>query len=174
VLETARLRLRPWRDDDVEPLSRIYADPEVMLYVGPGTTRTRDQTEAAIERMRSLWARHGFGMWALELASSGQMVGRQGLGLLAETPEVEISYCLARDAWGSGLATESGRAVVRFGFEVAGLDHIAGIAYPPNLPSQRVLAKCGLRYLRDTRYFDADVHYFAITREEWDAEEGRV
>jgi RimJ/RimL family protein N-acetyltransferase len=100
VLETARLRLRPWRDDDLEALSRT--------------------------------------------------------------------------AWGRGLATESGRAVVRFGFEVAGLDHIAGISYPPNLASQRVLAKCGLRYLRDTRYHNADVHYFAITREEWQAEEGRL
>lgn len=171
MIDTARLRLRPWRDEDLDRLAQIYADPEVMRYIGPGTVANRAQTIRAIVRMRAVWDQHGFGMWAVEVADSGELIGRQGLGFLDQSPEIEIGYCLARDAWGHGYASESGRAVVRFAFEVVGLDHLAGITYPQNLASQRVLRKCGLVYVREIRYYDVDVHYFALTRDQWQAME---
>jgi ribosomal-protein-alanine N-acetyltransferase len=171
VIQTRRLRLRPWRDDDLDRLAAIYADAEVMRYIGPGTTASRAQTIRSIVRMRAVWEEHGFGMWALEVADSGELIGRQGLSFLDQSPEIEIGYCLARDAWGHGYATESGREVVRYAFEVLGLDHLAGITYPQNQASQEVLKKCGLQYAGEMRYYDVDVHYFALTREGWQAAE---
>jgi RimJ/RimL family protein N-acetyltransferase len=171
VLETARLRLRPWRGSDVDRLAEIYADPDVMRYIGPGSTVSRAQTVRALIRMRTSWEEHGFGMWALEVADSGELIGRQGLGFLDQTPEIEIGYCLAKDAWKHGYATESGRAVVRFAFEVVGLDHLAGITYPQNQASASVLQKLGLQYVREMRYYDVDVRYFALTQEQWRASE---
>ena len=171
MIETARLRLRPWRNDDLDRLAEIYADPDVMRYIGPRTTSNRAQTIRALVRMRTHWEQHGFGMWALEIADSGELIGRQGLSFLDNGAEIEIGYCLARDAWGHGYATESGRAVVRFAFEVLGLEHLAGITYPQNIASQGVLQKCGLSYVEEMRYYDVDVHYFALTRDQWEAAE---
>jgi RimJ/RimL family protein N-acetyltransferase len=171
VIETRRLRLRPWRDDDLDRLAEIYADPEVMRYIGPGTTANRAQTIRAIVRMRANWDQHNFGMWALEVADSAELIGRQGLSFLDQTPEIEIGYCLAQDAWGHGYATESGQEVVRFAFDVLRLDHLAGITYPQNQASQRVLNKCGLGYVGERRYYDVDVHYFVLTRDQWLAAE---
>ena len=172
MIETARLRLRPWRNEDLDPLTAIYADPDVMRYIGPGTIRNRVQTIQAMLRMRSNWVKQGFGMWALEVADSGEMIGRQGLGYLDNTDEVEIGYCLARDAWGHGYATESAQAAVRFAFDVVGLDHLAGITFPENVASQGVLRKCGLRSIGKRLYYDVDVHYFRITKEQWQARVG--
>jgi ribosomal-protein-alanine N-acetyltransferase len=171
VIATPRLRLRSWRDEDLDRLAEIYADPDVMRYIGPGTPANRAQTIRAMVRMRANWDQHGFGMWAVEVAESGELIGRQGLSLLDQTPEIEIGYCLAQDAWGHGYATESGRAAVRFAFEVLGLDHLAGITYPQNQASQRVLSKCGLGYVGDRLYYDVDVHYFTLTRDQWLAAE---
>jgi RimJ/RimL family protein N-acetyltransferase len=153
-ISTPRLVLRRWREDDMAPMSAINADPEVMRWIGDGSVRDEQQTKAAIEEWERTWDRHGFGLFALELRASRELIGFTGLGVpefLREVmPAVEIGWRLGRPFWGRGLATEAARAAVRFGLIDCGLEQIVSIAQVGNDASEHIMAKLGMRLGRET------------------------
>ncbi|MHB1630213.1 MAG: GNAT family N-acetyltransferase [Bacilli bacterium] len=66
-LETSRLVLRRWTERDIVPMSAINADPEVMRWIGGGTTRTEEETKTFIERCEEMWDIRGFGLFVVEI-----------------------------------------------------------------------------------------------------------
>ncbi len=152
-METERLVLRPWRADDIDALADLFAEPEVWRYpLGRGLTRA--ETERFLDRQVEHWETFGFGMWAAELCGEDGLVGYIGLAVptwLKEVlPAVEVGWRLHPRCWGRGLATEGGRASLRYGFEVLELDRIISIFMPENVASGRVMTKLGLRDWRTT------------------------
>ena len=115
ALVTPRLRLRPLSPGDLDRLTEIWTDPEVARLL---VTRPRTRAEVA-ERLAEM-IEHGrrFGMWAVELRATGELIGRCGFhpyagqGRLGEAPEPELAYLLARAHWGVGLASEAARAAL--------------------------------------------------------------
>lgn len=170
-LETARLRLRRWRREDVDAYARISADPQVLRYISPGAPLTRDQTEGAIEALERHWGEHGFGHWAAEDKATRALVGRVGLLHQADWPEepygVEVGWIIDGPFRGRGLATEGALASLRFGFEHAGLDHIISIAEPDNAPSLRVMEKAGLAFEGETTWRGRSVLWYGVQRSGW-------
>jgi RimJ/RimL family protein N-acetyltransferase len=170
TLETDRLRLRQWRDEDLDALALMYADPEVMRYIRDGSTLDRTATAQHLGRMRRHWEEHGYGLFAVEVKDSGAMIGWAGLAVPLFLPEVlpavEIGWRLARSAWGHGYATEAAAVALRFGFEEAGLDRIISIRHPENARSARVMDKLGLTFDHETVIpgFDQRVAVHAIDR----------
>lgn len=158
-IETARLRLRRWRPDDVDALARIYAEPEVMRYLFP--LDGRDGVAQQIERFESQWERLGFGKWAAEDQASGDLLGRIGLIRHDDWPldpdNVEVGWTFARSHWGRGLATEGGLASLRFAFETIDIDRVISIIHPDNTASRRVAEKCGLTLRGPATWQGADV-----------------
>jgi RimJ/RimL family protein N-acetyltransferase len=151
-LETARLRLRAWHDDDLEPLARLNADPLVMRHMGRGPM-TLDETRRQLDRFRVHWEKHGFGLWAIEDRETSGFLGRTGLSYHAVWPEdPEVGWFLDPEVWGRGLATEAGEASVRYGFETLGVDRLVSICIPENEASRRVMDKLGFSYLTTRRY----------------------
>lgn len=148
TVETERLRLRPWRPDDIDALAAIFAEPAMWWYPF-GRGLTRDECERFLDRQIQHRQTHGFGMWAAELRDSGELIGYIGLAvpawLPAVMPAVEVGWRLHPAHWGRGLATEGGRASLRYGFEVLQLDRIIAIFMPENVPSGRIMAKLGMR-----------------------------
>ncbi len=96
-VETARLLLRPWRDEDLEPHARICADPEIMRYMGRGAM-ARERDAERIEGFVRHWERHGYGLWAAQDKATGALVGRIGLLHREDSPEggdgVEVAWLL--------------------------------------------------------------------------------
>lgn len=170
---TQRLLLRRWRDDDLEPYTLICADPEVMRWIGKGTTRTREECAEAIARFEREWVERGFGLFAIELRSASRFIGFVGLsvpGFLPEIlPTVEIGWRLARDAWGRGLATEGARAVLQAGLGEMGLERIVGIHQAGNRASGRIMEKLGMRFEREAHdpTCGRPVRVYEITRSQW-------
>jgi RimJ/RimL family protein N-acetyltransferase len=154
TVETERLTLRGWRDDDLDALAAINADPEVMRYILDGSVRDRQQSAAALEKMVRDWAQRGFGLFAVEVRETGVLIGWAGLAVPEFLPEVmpavEVGWRLARTAWGHGYATEAAAAALRFGFDDRGLDRIISIRHVDNARSARVMDKLGLTYEFDT------------------------
>ncbi|WP_017612031.1 GNAT family N-acetyltransferase [Nocardiopsis salina] len=154
TLETPRLLLRRWRADDAGPMAAVNADPEVMRWIGDGSVRDEQQTRRGIEAMEQEWDTQGFGLFAVEIRSTGELAGFTGLSVPHFMPEVlpavEIGWRLGRSHWGQGLATEAAAAAVRFGFEGCGPDRIVSIVQPGNGASERIIAKLGMRLLRET------------------------
>ena len=167
MIETPRLILRPITRDDLEALASMNADADVMRYIGYGKPQTLSQTRIRLNAILDHWDQHGFGLCAVVEKVTLGFIGFCGLQYLDNTSEIEVGYRLAKQFWGMGFATETGRASVRHGFDELALDRIVAVVQPENVASQRVLEKIGLTYVRGGRFYDTDVKYFAITREEW-------
>jgi len=149
-INTERLILRDWRDDDLRPWAAINADPEVREHLGP--VWDEERSAASIEHYRDAHRRNGFGFWAVELRETGELIGHAGLDPVEpEVPftGVEIGWRLARSAWGSGYASEAARAALDFGFTTIGLDEIVAITLEGNLRSQAVMRRVGMTHAPD-------------------------
>ncbi|HYE66345.1 MAG TPA: GNAT family N-acetyltransferase [Pyrinomonadaceae bacterium] len=166
-IETARLRLRGFTQDDLDDLLLIRSDPEVMRYIGTGAPATREQTQARINNHLAQWEQHGFGQWAVVHKGHGKLIGWCGLGFLERTPEVEIGYGFDKPYWGMGIASEAAAATLRYGFERLQLESIVAVAMPENIGSWRVMEKLGMKYVKRAHYYETDVLYYAISREEY-------
>src|SRR6476646_9644192 len=153
-LETTRLVLRWWRDDDLDPYAALCADREVMRYIGPGTGQTREQAAAAMASFRATWAERGFGLWCVTRPDDDVCIGFVGLHVPDFLPEVlpavEIGWRLARPEWGRGYATEGALAVRDFAFDRVGLDRLVSIAHADNHASTGVMQKLGMTLERAT------------------------
>ncbi|SDN10293.1 Protein N-acetyltransferase, RimJ/RimL family [Streptomyces wuyuanensis] len=154
TLETPRLILRRWREEDVAPMAAINADPEVMRWIRDGSVRDERQTRGGIQAWESEWESRGFGLFAVEIRSTGELAGFTGLSVPDFLPEVlpavEIGWRLGRSHWGQGLATEAAAAAVRFGFEERGLKRIVSITQVGNDASERIMTKLGMHPFRET------------------------
>ncbi len=145
-LETERLRLRPWRAEDLAPFAALNADPEVMRHFPATLSRIESDALAAV--CQGEIERHGFGLWAIERRADGAFLGFTGLRGLAQSsplaPGVEAAWRLSRQAWGQGYASEAARAAIDDGFARLGLDRIVAFTATANLPSQAVMARIGM------------------------------
>lgn len=145
---SARLGFRVWRETDLDALTALNANPEVMRYF-PGTL-TREESAGFLRRMMASQEEDGFCYFAAELRATGTWVGF--IGLLRQTypapftPCVDIGWRLLPAAWGQGIATEGATACLAYGFDVLGLPEIVAVTPQLNQPSIRVMEKSGMRY----------------------------
>lgn len=168
AIETQRLILRPFASHDLDAFASMNADADVVRYIGDGKPQTRAQTQTRLNAILDHWEQHGFGLCAVVDKATRDFAGFCGLQYLDNTSEIEVGYRLAKRFWGMGLASEAARASLRYGFEELGLDRIVAVVHPENVASQSVLEKVGLRYVKDARFYNSDVEYYAITREEFE------
>ncbi len=145
-LRTGRLLLRRWRPEDLEPFAAMNADPEVMEFFPAPLERA--SSDALVARIEAGFVEHGFGLWALEVASDGGFIGFTGLSVpgfeAACTPAVEIGWRLARRAWGQGYATEAATAALDAAFGPLGLTDVVSFTSSANLRSQAVMRRLGM------------------------------
>lgn len=167
-IETERLLLRRFKSRDLDDFALLNADPEVMRYIGGGRPQSKAQTQMRLNAILDHWEQHGFGLWAAVDKPSRAMIGFCGIQYLDSTSEIEIGYRLDKRFWGRGLATEAAGASLRYAFEQLGLDRIVAVVHPENVASQSVIDKIGLKYVKDARFYNTDVEYYAITREEFE------
>jgi RimJ/RimL family protein N-acetyltransferase len=147
-LRTSRLILRRWRDDDRAPFAALNGDAEVMEHFP--ALLTREQSDAMIDRLEAHFDERGYGLWAVEVAATGDFIGFTGMAVprfaAAFMPAVEIGWRLARSAWGHGYASEAARRALRFGFEDVGLPEIVSLTATSNVRSQAVMARIGMTH----------------------------
>jgi RimJ/RimL family protein N-acetyltransferase len=146
MIETPRLRLRPWRGADRAPNAAMLADPDVGYWLG--ATQTEEDANAGVDRAIAHLAAHGFGLLAIERKSDGAFLGAAGLLSLREGhpigPGVEIGWRLTRSAWGGGVATEAARALLEDGFSRLGLEEIVAFTTVSNQRSRAVMQRLGM------------------------------
>jgi RimJ/RimL family protein N-acetyltransferase len=143
TLETERLVLRSFRADDHGPYAAMSADPEVMRFIGTGATQTPAESWRSMAFLIGHWALRGYGMWAIELRSSGELVGRAGFLEPPGWPGFELGWLLARPHWGHGYATEAARAALRYAFVELGRERVISLIRPGNERSVKVARSIG-------------------------------
>lgn len=163
VLVTARMRLRPFRPDDVDALWSIQRDPETMhWYPHPFE---RNESQAWIARNLDRYERDGHGQWAVELLEDGRFAGSCGLTVqqVDGVPDVEAGWMFDRALWNRGLATEAGRACRDLAFGAMGRTRLISLVRPENVPSCRVAEKLGMSVEKETMHANLRHAVYAMT-----------
>jgi RimJ/RimL family protein N-acetyltransferase len=148
TLETERLLLRPFREDDLDAYALLVADAEVMRYLGDGRTLNRVEAWRQMAFFLGHWTLRGYGLWAAVLKETNALAGRIGLFNPEGWPGLEVGWMLGRDFWGRGLATEGGRAALDYAFTALKADHVISVIQPANVRSIRVAERLGERFER--------------------------
>lgn len=124
----------------------MNSDPRVMEYLPK--LLSREESDALLARIEAHFDRHGFGLWAIEVAGVAPCIGFTGLSIptfqAAFTPCVEVGWRLACEHWGQGYAIEAARAAIAFGFETLQLDEIVSFTTQANHRSRRVMERLGM------------------------------
>ena len=147
MISSPRLLLRRWRPEDLAPFAALNGDAETMRYFKAQLTRA--ESDAMVARLEAIFDEHGYGFWAVEAPGVAPLIG--AVGLLPLKPElpfypgVEIGWRIDKRFWRRGYAEEAARAALAFGFGTLGLQEIVAFTALPNLPSQGVMHKLGMR-----------------------------
>ena len=158
MLETERLILRDWREEDIEPFLRHTNTPAVMRWLGG--VQPRDKLEDALRNRLMRWQEErGFTFWAVERKADGELLGFCGLKL-ADTPGApiegvhEVGWRLREDAWGQGYAKEAAIASLDFAFDRLKADRVVAITCIENEGSWGLMERLGMTYRADLDFTD--------------------
>lgn len=145
---TARLRFREMTLADLDLMSSMLGDPEVMTYYP--APKSRDESAAWIKWNQDNYARHGYGLWIVE-TRDGEFVGDCGLTWqhVNGRAELEVGYHVRRDVQGRGYASEAALASRDFARDVLGVPLLVAIIHPGNVASRRVAERMGMQQLED-------------------------
>ena len=168
ILETERLTLRELTDDDYAALYAVLAVSDIMAHY-PYTfdeARVRGWIEKNMRRYRE----EGFGLWAVVLMETGEMIGDCGITMqnIHGTMLPEIGYHIRADRQRRGYASEAAAECIRYAFENYDFPAVYSYMKYTNIPSQRTAVKNGMKFIEE--YPDPDNTYtrvYRITREEW-------
>lgn len=145
TIETERLTLRPFRDDDVDAYTAVLQSPQVRASLHLPEHVGRYEAWLGMAQQLGQWELRGTGQWALEEKSSGAFVGRAGTHFpeRADWPGIEVGWALHPDHWGKGYATEAGAAAVAYAFAAHDADALYSVILPENTASQAVAKRLG-------------------------------
>lgn len=160
-LETPRLRMRPFTEDDVDALHAVFEHPDVAAWID---VSTREDATVMIAKHVAHQVAHGYGQWAAEDGATGRLVGEVGLQVLEGGPDVEIGWVIARDRWGEGLAAEAAAPWLDVAWDHLGLDEVLAVIRPENAASRRVAEKLGMREEGTRHAYGRAMALYAISR----------
>ncbi|HEY8563569.1 MAG TPA: GNAT family N-acetyltransferase [Pyrinomonadaceae bacterium] len=166
MLETDRLFLRKFDENDTDAVYAMRSDPDVMRFIrAPQIDRA--EAESWIKLVSSRWETDRLGFCAVIEKSSGRYIGWCGLWRLKETGETEVGYALEKDSRGKGYAVEAAEACLIYGFETLRLKEIVAVARPENRASRRVMERLGMSYDYTGKFYERDLVHYSVTREEF-------
>lgn len=164
MIETDRLHLLPWKDEDWAGFAPIAQDPEVMRFITRGEPWSEERIKQFVSKQQMLYKEQGFCRWRLELKSTGETVGFCGAGNVHGLDEWELGWWIARRYWGQGLAPEAARAALEHFFRMTGLPRVLSVIAIGNTASERVAEKLGYRPIGERELMGFQVRVYERLR----------
>lgn len=146
-IETDRIILREWQENDLKPFTKLNADPLIMEYFP--RVLEESGSKRLFKHFQEHFKKHGYGLYALENKTSHEFMGFVGLNKIEFdapfTPATEIAWRLDYEYWGKGYATEAARAVLNHAFKTLKLDEIVAYCVYDNDRAIHVMEKLGMK-----------------------------
>jgi [ribosomal protein S5]-alanine N-acetyltransferase len=173
LLETERLRLRPYRDHDLDDLHAMFSDPEHMRWYP--STFDLEETRAWLGRRFEQYRERGFSLWIVEDRGTGEFLGTAGPTpmLVEDVEHVEIGWHTKPGRKGEGIAPEAATAARDWVFANLEVDHLISLVRPENAGSNRVAQKIGMHVDHETDYKGLIHLIYRLDRAGWEAAQGR-
>lgn len=150
IIQTERLILRQWCDQDIDPYRKLNADPKVMEFFP--ATWSQEESDTSLQSARNHIEKYGWGKWAVSLLETDEFIGRIGLEDInfqaSFSPNIELGYRIAYKHWGKGYASEGAKAALEYGFQHINLEEIVAFTPIQNLRSQVVMQRIGMHHNR--------------------------
>lgn len=168
ILETERLYLREMNQSDFASLCRILKDDETM-YAYEGAFND-DEVREWLDRQIARYQKWGFGLWAVVLKETNEMIGQCGLTMQSWKDEevLEIGYLFERAYWHNGYATEATQACKKYAFETLNAMEVCSIIRDTNTASQNVAIRNGMtvkdKWTKHYRGMDMPHHRYVVYR----------
>jgi [ribosomal protein S5]-alanine N-acetyltransferase len=171
-LNTPRLILRSFRENDVDAMAQLFANPDFMRF-SLGIFTERKKTVDFIEKVMG-WDRASIpSQFAVVPRGERAVIGYCGFYHHPEVPgEVEIGYRLHPDYWNRGLITEAARTVRDHAFTDLKLPRVISLIHPENVPSRRVAEKNGMKVEKEITFRGFPTLVYALSRQQWTANGG--
>jgi RimJ/RimL family protein N-acetyltransferase len=170
TLETERLRLRAFRNSDIDDYAALNADPEVTRYLLGGEPWDRDRAWRHLALLLGHWQLRGSGMWAVELRETGTFIGTVGFADPEGWAGFELAWKLVRRWWGHGYATEGARAALAYAFTTLNKDRVISLIHQENLASIRVAERLGESLQGRTEMMGQERLVYGLGRESYAAQ----
>jgi len=164
IITTARLSLQPLRLDDLDSIHALWTNPGVRRFLFDDQIISREQAADEINDSIARFEAHGCGLWGARLRQQPELIGFCGYRFFHEPPQLQLLYGFHPVNWSKGFATEAARAMIRFGFEQAGLDFVIASADAPNSASLAVMERAGMRFDRRETIDRLDTVYYKLDR----------
>jgi GrpB-like predicted nucleotidyltransferase (UPF0157 family)/predicted acetyltransferase len=167
ILQTDRLILREFTDKDLEELSYLLGNEEIMRYSVSGPIKDKFFLETYLQdNILSHYKHYGYGLWAVVLKETQRIIGAVGLKTLTieGKEETELGYRFHPDYWGKGFATEASLAVCRYSFSKLSLDYVIAIIDPRNVRSIHMAKRLGMRFIKDSIFFGISVRIYKLDK----------
>ena len=177
-IETDRLLLREIVEEDVHDFFELDSDPRVHRYLGKQPVQTLEQSREMIRHVRQQYLDNGIGRWAVILKDSGSLAGWSGLKyelapINDQNGYYDLGYRFKPAFWGQGIATETARVSLRYGFEQLQLEKICAAAEVANIASNIVLRKVGLQFVESFTYEGEACHWYELERNSWQSTQSK-
>jgi RimJ/RimL family protein N-acetyltransferase len=162
VIRTERLRLRRLEERDVDELHALFQDPLVMRYYP--ALKSWSETLAWLEWVFAAYASHGHGLYGVERASDGALLGQCGLmpQVVNGDALVEIGYLFKCKHWHRGYASESAIGCRDYGFDALRLPKLISLVRPENGPSRAVAERTGMSIDRTIEWRGLRHHVYSV------------
>ncbi|MFT4107024.1 MAG: GNAT family N-acetyltransferase [Lacrimispora sp.] len=177
MIETERLIMRPFNQDDLDIIIGLYSNEEIMRYM-PNDVMNAEKAQKHLNKIICDWEEKpqvNFEM-AVILKDNQEKIGRSRIHLDYENDTAIIGWLLLEKNWGKGYATEMTRALIDYSFDVLNVHRVCALCHPKNIGSWRVLEKCNMRreahfiqkckYIKDNNIIWEDELEYAILKSE--------
>lgn len=162
MIKTNRLKLRMFKESDVDAYYAILKQSEVYQWLGKGEEKSIEQVRKIINYDLEHWKKHKIGTWAVVLKSNNTLIGHCGFNYVNALNQYELLYAFDPKQWGNGYALEASKAALSWIKQEKKFSIVVALSYPNNERSKHVIEKLGFDYIETKSLFGVDLFVYRM------------
>lgn len=164
IFETQNLILKPILEKDLSTLHMIFTDSYVRKYLCDDQVFSLQQVEEILKQSIKHFEEEKFGLWFIKINSESEIIGFVGLCYFFEEEQPQLVYALLPKALKKGYATEAATKILEYCFDELGYEYLAASCDQPNIESQKVAERLGMKKVEERNVNGSPILFFRIEK----------